>query len=279
MTLKITTLIENKLCNNSFLKAEHGLSIYIEADGLRILFDTGQTGKFIENAEKLNVDLKNIDYVFMSHGHYDHTGGFEKFVEQFGSKFKLLVGENFFDEKYKTANGDNLVFIGNSFDKSYLDKKEINVKYVSENVVNISENIMVFTNFKKDKKYSNFNDTMFIKKNDEYEIDNFTDEIALGIKTKQGLVVIVGCSHVGVINILDTISERTEMNIYGVIGGTHLVSANEEKIHNASSYLEEKNVELIGVSHCTGDMAEKILKEKFQEKFFSNNTGTELLIE
>lgn len=279
MALKITTLIENKLCNNSFLKAEHGLSMYIEVDGFKILFDTGQTGKFIENAEKMDVDLKNIDYVFMSHGHYDHTGGFKKFVENFGSQFKLFIGENFFDGKYKTTNGKDIVFIGNSFDKSYLDKKEINVKYVSENVINISENIMVFTNFNKKEKYSNFNDTMFVKKDDEYEIDNFTDEIALGIKTTKGLIVIVGCSHVGVINILDTISERTGMDIYGVIGGTHLVSANEEKIHNASSYLEEKKVQLIGVSHCTGDLAGKILKEKFKDNFLNNNTGTEILIE
>jgi len=277
MEVIITTLIENKLEGNLNLWAEHGLSIHIEIDGINVLFDTGQTGKFLENSKILNVDLKKTDYVFMSHGHYDHTGGFEKFVEDIGAKFRLFVGKDFFNEKYKMVDDGKLVFIGNSFNKDYLEQKKISVKYVSEDILEISENLMVFTNFIGKDKYVNVNETMFVKNGEDYEIDRFPDEISLGVKTEKGLIVIVGCAHIGVANILETISERTGLKIYGLIGGTHLIAADENKIHNTANYLEEKGIELIGVSHCTGEKAENILMEKFTDKFFKNNTGTKIV--
>lgn len=98
MRLRITTIIENNPANDALLCNEHGLSLYIETDGFNILFDTGQSGNFIENAEKLNVNLNTVDYVVLSHGHYDHTGGFTKLVKKVGSSFKLIVGDKFFAE-------------------------------------------------------------------------------------------------------------------------------------------------------------------------------------
>ncbi|SMB79789.1 beta-lactamase domain protein [Desulfonispora thiosulfatigenes DSM 11270] len=137
---------------------------------------------------------------------------------------------------------------------------------------------MVFTNFKVDTEYANLDEKMVIKENGNYIMDKFLDEIALGIKTEKGLFVIVGCSHVGIVNILDTISERINMNIYGVIGGTHLVNSDEEKIKRVISYLKEKKIKLVGVSHCTGEKAEKMLKEELEE-FFNNNTGNVFVYE
>lgn len=81
MTVKITTLIENNSDNPS-LHSEHGLSFYIQVDNTNIIFDTGQSGKFIENADKLNIDLKQTDYVILSHGHYDHSGGFISLIKE-----------------------------------------------------------------------------------------------------------------------------------------------------------------------------------------------------
>lgn len=96
MSLRITTLIENNSDENNTLISEHGLSLYIEIDEIKILFDTGQSGDFIKNADKLKIDLNNLNYVILSHGHYDHSGRFRKLVENTKNSFKLIVGNRFF---------------------------------------------------------------------------------------------------------------------------------------------------------------------------------------
>ncbi len=278
MELKITTLIENKIGENKNLNIEHGLSMHIQVDGMNILFDTGESGKFIENAEALGIDLNKLDYVLLSHGHYDHTGGFKRLMEEFSPKFKLIVGDTFFNKKYKILDTGEYKFIGNSFDQLYLEEKEVSVEYMVQDKKHLSENVIIFTDFNKKPEYENFNDTLFVKKDEKYILDDFPDEISLSVKTEKGLIVIVGCSHVGVVNILETIKERTGINIYGVIGGTHLVSADKEKLGKVISYLKQENIKLIGTSHCTGEKGEIILKECFSDEFFNNNTGNILII-
>ncbi|CAH2213033.1 MBL fold metallo-hydrolase [Tepidibacter aestuarii] len=273
MSLKITTLIENNLGDNPLLCNEHGLSMYIEVDGVRILFDTGQSGDFIKNVEKLNINLNKLDYVILSHGHYDHSGGFKKLLEKVKSSFKLIVGNSFFDKKYKLIHGGEYKFNGNSFDKAYVKSHGTHIENVSSDVFNINDDIIVFSNFLRSNNFENLNPNFYIKHNDMYELDDFSDEIVLAIKTNRGLFVVLGCAHIGVVNILETISKRINMNIYGIVGGTHLVDADEIRLNKTIAYFKEKNIQLIGVSHCTGENAEKKLKEIFNNSFFNNNTG------
>lgn len=274
MNLKLTTLIENNLGDNPLLCNEHGLSMYIEVDGVHILFDTGQSGDFVQNADKLNVNLNKLDYVILSHGHYDHTGGFKKLLEKVESPFKLIVGTNFFDEKYKLIHETEYKFNGNSFDEAYVNSHGIDIENVSSDVFNITEDIMVFSNFSRNNDFENLNANFHIKHNEMYELDKFPDEIVLAIKTNKGLLVVLGCSHIGVVNILETIEQRMGMNIYGIVGGTHLVDADKIRLNKTITYFKEKNIELMGASHCTGENAEKKLKETFNNSFFKNNTGS-----
>ena len=99
MDLRITTLIENNQDAQKSLCYEHGLSMFIETDGKQILFDTGQTGDFLKNAKLLNKDLTALDYIIMSHGHYDHSGGFRTLVGEAGKISQLIVGDEFFKPK------------------------------------------------------------------------------------------------------------------------------------------------------------------------------------
>ncbi|MCB2292711.1 MBL fold metallo-hydrolase [Clostridium algoriphilum] len=273
MNLKITTLIENNPDDNNLLFSEHGLSLYIEIDEMKILFDTGQSGDFIKNAEKLNVDLSNLKYVVLSHGHYDHTGGFRKLVDKIGNSYKLIAGKDFFNNKYKLVEKDNYKHIGNSFDKKYIRQNNIQVKYIEEDVFYITENIMIFSNFKTRNDIDQTNKIFQVKQDENYVVDNFSDEIVLVVKNEKGLIVIVGCSHVGIVNILETIIERTGMTIYGIVGGTHLVEANEQRLKNTINYFKEKDIYLLAMSHCTGKYATEKIKNEFKDKFTYNNTG------
>lgn len=119
----------------------------IEADGKRILFDTGQSGDFIKNAISLNKNLSNLDAVIISHGHYDHSGGYKKFIEISEDKPELIVGEEFFRPKYKIISENEYKYNGNSFDEEYLAKNNISLKKISEDITYLSDNIIVFHHF------------------------------------------------------------------------------------------------------------------------------------
>ena len=273
MNFKITTLIENNPDVNNLLLSEHGLSLYIEIDEIKIMFDTGQSRDFIKNAGKLNVNLSDLTYIVLSHGHYDHSGGFRKLVDKVGNSYKLIVGQGFFYNKYKLLEDNTYKYIGNSFDKKYIEKNNIKIKYIDEDIFYLTEEIMIFSNFKRNNDFEFINKKFKVKRDEEYLLDDFSDEIVIVVKVPKGLVVILGCSHVGVVNILETIIKRTGMNIYGIIGGTHLVEADEQRLKKTIEFLKEKSIQILGVSHCTGAYAAEEIKCEFREKFIYNNTG------
>jgi 7,8-dihydropterin-6-yl-methyl-4-(beta-D-ribofuranosyl)aminobenzene 5'-phosphate synthase len=273
MEIKITTLIENNTDDKGQLLFEHGLSLYIEADGKKFLFDTGQSGDFIENAKSLSKNLNELDFCIISHGHYDHSGGFVKFVNEIGKFPPLIVGEEFFKPKYKILDALEYKFIGNSFDERFLYENHIPLRKVKEDMKYLTDHIIVFHHFSRYTDYEKRNSRFYIKENSKYISDNFDDEISLGIITKKGLVVIVGCSHVGIVNILKTISERVDIPIYAVIGGTHLIEADEARIQKTIDAFKEMKIQLIAVSHCTGEEGMRLISEEMKEQFLYNNTG------
>ena len=273
MSLRITTLIENNSDENNTLISEHGLSLYIEIDEIKILFDTGQSGDFIKNADKLKIDLNNLNYVILIHGHYDHSGGFRKLVENTKNSFKLIVENKFFNEKYKLLESDKYKFNGNSFDREFINANNISTKYINQDSFNITEDVILFSNFETNTDFEVLNKKFYIKQNYEYMPDDFSDEIALAVKTEKGLVVILGCSHVGVVNILKTIIKRTGMIIYCVIGGSHLIEADKLRLNNTIKFLKESNISILRLSHCTGENAIRELQYEFGNKFVYNNTG------
>jgi 7,8-dihydropterin-6-yl-methyl-4-(beta-D-ribofuranosyl)aminobenzene 5'-phosphate synthase len=149
----------------------------------------------------------------------------------------------------------------------------ISTKYVNQDSFNITENVILFSNFERNTNFEVLNKKFYIKQNDEYMPDDFSDEIVLAVKTEKGLVVILGCSHVGVINILKTIIKRTGMHIYAVVGGSHLIEADELRLKNTINFLKENDIQVLRLSHCTGENAIRELEYEFGNKFVYNNTG------
>lgn len=131
----------------------------------------------------------------------------------------------------------------------------------------------MFKNFKRSNDFEQVNLKFFVKTGQGYEQDLFQDEIALGIVTEQGLVLIVGCSHAGIINILEHIKKNINLPVAAVIGGTHLVEADEKRLEKTVEALKEYGVKTIAVSHCTGQTGMELLKQEFSDGFVLNNTG------
>ena len=279
MSVKITTLVENSLGEHLALRNEHGLSFLIENDTphRQILFDTGQSGNFIHNAGLLNLDLALTDKIVLSHGHYDHSGGLQAYIETFGSNFELLVGTGFFTPKYGKNNGA-WEYLGNNFDGEYLEKNRINITYVNEDIREIAPGVYVVSNFPRSCEFEKPNKRFYTYNGLDYEQDLFTDELVIVLEVKAGLVVLLGCSHPGLVNIMETVQTRFNKPIHCIIGGTHLVEADVTRMEHTIKYLQELNISLIGISHCTGEEATKRLKEA-KNCFFVNSTGTSISFE
>lgn len=270
MGIKITTLIENK-DGNCNLEGEFGLSLLIEDEDISFIFDTGKTGKFLENANKMNLNLKDIKHIILSHGHYDHTGGLKTFIENCSSDFTLYISKNFFDEKYRINNLVN-TFLGNNFNKKYIEDNNIKIHFIENDEFKFSKNITLFTNFKSLNDFEKPTSYYFKKIYDNYILDKMEDEIVIGIDTEKGLLIICGCSHIGIVNIIENIKRRTNKKIFGIIGGLHLSKAENSRIEKVIDYFIANEIKFLGVSHCTGDLfIEKLKEHNFD--FIYNNTG------
>lgn len=269
MSLKITTLIENLPDKDGKLQFEHGFSAYIEAEGKQILFDTGQTGAFAENAGALGIDLSATDAVILSHGHYDHTGGVQTLLSIIKKKIPVYVGKEFFLPKYKHLDDGTWKYNGNPFEKEELPE----IHFVEEEVTVLSENLYLFKNFTRENDFESVNPKFFVKTDNGFVQDLFPDEIALGIKTKQGLVLLVGCSHVGIVNILEHVKKHLKLPVAAVIGGTHLVEAGEKRLKKTVAAFKTYEISTVAVSHCTGEAGMELLQKEFPAGFVLNTTG------
>ncbi len=269
MTIRITTLSENTA--NVGLIGEWGLSILIEADGLKILFDTGQSFSVTHNARVLKINLSTIDKIVISHGHFDHTGGMCEVLSQ-TAEIDIIAHPDALRPKFAVRD-DTEMSIGIPFSRQKLEDlgARFNLTkvpiWITDNIVTSGE-IPMFTD------YEQIDTGLFIKKDKSLQPDPLRDDLSMAIRTELGLAVILGCAHRGMINIIRHFQKITgEDRIYCVIGGTHLLNATQERLTKTVADLKETGIQRLGVSHCTGFNASRWLANEFPGIFFMNNAG------
>lgn len=270
--IRIVTLAENCVYGKH-LQGEHGLSIYIETAQNKILFDTGASDLFIRNAEQLGIDLKQIDYLILSHGHNDHTGGLLPFIK-LNSKARIVCKKEIFTPKYKGDRENGL------FQTDIL----LNPTNASR-FQTITENTEIFPGAYVIPHLTIYNneDTHF----DHFEIikdnrripDCFEDEVSLVLTTRQGIVVLSACSHRGITNIIRTILNLwPNIPLYYVLGGFHIHKAPESKTNFIGNFFSQYPNCHIGICHCTGVDQYAILKAQLGNRLFYNFCGMEINI-
>lgn len=267
--MEIKVLIEN-LTYNQNLKAQHGLSMLITDEGLKILFDTGANSDFLCNAIYMNESIKDIDYVVLSHGHYDHTGGLESFLE-INKTAKIILSKNILEEKYSNSTGEmrEIGFALREKIKNY-DNEFIFV----DDYYKVSENVEVYSHIETPNEFEDTEKKLFVKKDGEYKIDKFDDEIYLVIKKDNKLNLITGCSHRGIINIITGISDKTGIREYNyIIGGLHLKGTLGGRIGKTLRALTDTKIGMLLLNHCTGINEYVFLKDIFREKADYFHTG------
>jgi len=254
--MKLIVLMENTACRDD-LKAEHGLSLYIEACGKKILFDSGASAAFADNAEKLGVDLSQVDLMILSHGHYDHGGGIRRFME-LNKTAPIYLHRRAFAPSVSAAG----TYIG--IDKTLRGCDRLRF---TEGKVRLAEGLTLF-DCNRRKRYAPVDPWgLGLRKGDKVVPDNFYHEQYLMIEEAGVRICISGCSHKGIENIVKWFCPDV------LVGGFHFMRLEDESVlrEKAAALLESPAVYYTG--HCTGEMQYGVMKEIMGGRLHRIQTG------
>ena len=253
--MRIISLVENTSVNDA-IKAEHGLSLYIESKNYKILFDMGQTDLFLKNAKKLGVDLSQVDIAILSHGHYDHGGGLEEFLK-INKKAYVYVSQYAFDTYY---NGTEK-YIGLN-----LMLKENERIILTNGKVEVEEGITLYHCNDRVKRYDLGSFGLNVKRNQEYFPDDFRHEQYMLIEDNGKQILFSGCSHKGILNIAEWFQPDV------LIGGFHFSKLPlDDTLKDYAQYLEGFKTEYY-TCHCTGVEQFSFMKQ-FMSRLFYLSAG------
>jgi 7,8-dihydropterin-6-yl-methyl-4-(beta-D-ribofuranosyl)aminobenzene 5'-phosphate synthase len=272
-TISITVLVENTVSRQN-LKAEHGLSFWIETEDGNILWDTGQSALLVNNAQKLGIPLHSTNHIVLSHGHYDHTGGLLE-VLKMAPHARVYGHPDMFIERFSRYEKapNSIKTISMPFVKHIIEKR-CDSLVLSADPVEILPGIFTTGEIPRKTDFEDtggdfFLDIACIKR------DPIIDDQALYIESSQGIIVILGCAHSGVVNTLNYISELTRQEkIFALLGGMHLLRASKERLEATSDAFARYDIRVIGPCHCTGLKAVTYLRSRFPDRFVECSTGS-----
>lgn len=273
MAVRITTLSENT-AQLGFI-GEWGLSILVQTESARVLLDTGLSTSAVYNADLMGIDFSSIDAIVLSHAHGDHTGGLRDVLRRVRKPVQVIAHPDIWIPKY-VVYGETSRYAGIPFMKEDLESLGASFN-LTKKPFKISDDIMTTGEIEMTTGYETIDDRLFVKKGNNMVPDPLADDLALIVKTSEGLILITGCAHRGIVNTVRHVQKITGGEyIHTIIGGTHLMVASPERIGKTANELKGLGLQRLGVSHCTGFSASARLANEFGDIFFLNNAGSQM---
>ncbi len=259
--MKLTVLIDNNTLIDRYFLGEPGVSYLIEDEGKKILFDVGYSNAFIVNAQKMSISLLDVDSVVLSHGHLDHTWGLIPLVQLYteGTIEGLPV-------KRPTLVAHPLVFSTKTFNGlaeigCLISAEELSGYFdlgLSKEPVRLTERLVFLGEIERTNEFENRKPVGKVVEDGVEKDDFILDDSALAYKSPDGLVVITGCSHAGICNIVEYAKKVCEDDrVVDIIGGLHLLSPSAEQLQGTVEYMKSLCPSSVHACHCT-DLNSKI---------------------
>lgn len=263
----ITTLVDN-LVYGKKLQAEHGLSLYIETKSHRLLFDTGQSDLFLRNARFLHIDIADIDYLILSHAHYDHTGGLLHFLRQ-NAKARIVCKREILRRKQKRGKLNGL---------PTLSEEELARFIFIDKFCTLVPGVALCPHlpivYSDDTHFHEF----FVERHGKWVADQFDDELALVLNDSDSYHVVSACSHRGISNILAAVEYKYPHHaLRTIIGGFHIHKAGVKAVENIISHLPMP-LPQIYTGHCTGVEQYAFLHSLLDSPIYYNHVGNTINI-
>lgn len=264
--LSLAILVDNTAPADRHFTAEAGLSFLIETAGKKILFDTGLSGLFLTNAEKMGISLRNLDLLVLSHGHIDHTGGLVTLAQHLadpapvGEKTRvpeLIAHPRCFWPKEKAGKRNGSAMSEKEAGQQFPLSLSAKPVFITDDLVFLGEIPRRFPFEQADPEKR-----MVRHPDGSNEPDDLRDDTALAFRSEEGLVIITGCSHAGICNITEYAREVCgERRVADIIGGLHLLTPSPHRIQKTGKYLNRLHLNALHACHCTALPAKLALRE------------------
>jgi 7,8-dihydropterin-6-yl-methyl-4-(beta-D-ribofuranosyl)aminobenzene 5'-phosphate synthase len=277
MKMKVTVLCENTI-GRLIGSGEHGFSAFIETEQGNYLFDTGSGPSIIGNSLALGKDLRTVRKILLSHGHYDHTGGLPEVLKLKGEVDVHAHPHIFLDRIHVFSENQREIkkFVGIPFKRTYLEFLGAHF-IMNTDFIEVEKGIFLTGEVPRKTPFEKPDQRLLSETDGKYSQDIISDDQSLILDTEKGLVLILGCAHAGMINIMNhVVSKIRKEKFYAVLGGTHLDFLTPEQLEETIKVLKKMDIEKIGAAHCTGMMAAFRFLQEFRDQFFYGYVGSVL---
>jgi 7,8-dihydropterin-6-yl-methyl-4-(beta-D-ribofuranosyl)aminobenzene 5'-phosphate synthase len=279
MPIQFTILTENCVAGSGLL-GEHGLSVLIEIGNDAFLFDTGAGRALPHNLKSLHKNLTGIKKLFLSHGHYDHTGGLEWVLQHIGGVDVVAHPDLFcrhmvFDPRQSNPQPR---YVGCPFAQEKLVQDGAIFQFVNQ-TREIAEGVWFVTEVERDDKWIPKDTRLMLDIQGQLVLDPIRDDSSLLITHKGASVLLLGCAHSGLLNILDHIEQKLDVRqLKAIIGGTHLMYTQSEGLQEVIDRIESFGTDIVATAHCTGFQAAVALAQHFKDRYVRAGAGCEIVI-
>ncbi len=266
--MRVHCVVNNTARRSSQFWGEHGVAFLVESAEGQVLFDTGQSGDvFLHNARLLDIDLMQVEALALSHAHYDHTGGLAKVLPKMRDDLPLYANPDLFRERFtqKETPEGRVDSIGLPIDPDGL-RARLELRF-SDTPTEIMPGVWTSGEVQPRPFFEGRSPGHVIQAGDSYLPDPYADDLSLVLEGGEGLVLLCGCCHAGLLNTLAYVDQWFAGDVIAVVGGTHLASATDDDLAQTADMLRERyDSPALYLNHCTGERAYLAMAQAFGEE-------------